>query len=49
MSCSEVPPGENRPNPEQVQQTILKNVHVGHDLTTGDITQNVIINQPDPP
>jgi hypothetical protein len=49
MSPFEVPPGENRPDPEQVQQTILENVHVCHDLTTGDITQNVIIHQPTPP
>lgn len=44
-----MPPKENRPEPEQVKQSVFENAHVGSNVTTGDITQNITINQPETP
>jgi hypothetical protein len=41
-------PEENRINPEVVKQSILENVQVGGNLTTGDNIQNISIYQPEP-
>ncbi len=39
---------EERYNP-RIQQDLLKDVSVGRDLTTGNLTQNITINQPELP
>jgi hypothetical protein len=52
MSVHEVSSEENHPDLHQVKQSIFKNVQVGGDLKTGDITQNntnITINQPELP
>jgi hypothetical protein len=49
MSDRKVSSEENYPDHQQVKQSILDNAQVGRDLTTGDIIQNFIINQPTPP
>jgi hypothetical protein len=49
MSDREITTPDNRPDAQRVQQSILENVQVGGNLTTGDNIQNISIYQPEPP
>ncbi|MBD2180295.1 hypothetical protein H6S82_11495 [Planktothrix sp. FACHB-1355] len=49
MSVDEVSSEENYPDLQQMKQSILENVQVGGNLTTGDNIQNISIYQSEPP